>query len=230
MTRFNHFYTFTAMILMAVLFGGGSILAQDADPIATVEGNPFAIVTEEAAPAVTCQEGATCIVNEAPDESEGNETPANSIPTPVVIGMAIFGGFLFVVVLYNQQLVIKIVAKAIPMEDVPALFDALLPKVTDLVMNTVAKVIPGEIDDVMFIQAGKARGLTIVKDDITGDYHTTRAPLPSATPRPSAPYPPASGTPLGTDLTTPKTDTLPNRPASDGGASGGGTGFPPVRG
>lgn len=44
----------------------------------------------------------------------------------------------------------------------------------------------------------------------------------------STPYPPASGHDLGLDLTTgPKPE--PTRPASDGGAPTGNTGFPPVR-
>lgn len=227
-TSRSFIFALTAMLIMAVLFGGASSLAQDAaDPITTVEGAPFAIVTEEAAAPVTCQEGATCIVNEAPDEGGGNDTPANSVPTPVVIaGAVILGGF-FLLFLYNQRQVNELLAKAIPAEAVPALIDAALPTITTLIMNTVAKVIPTEIDDKLFIQAASDRGLTVVKDDITGDYQTARKPVTAAI-RPIAPYPPSTGTPLGTELTTSKTDTLPSHP-SDGGASGGGTGFPPVR-
>lgn len=209
--------------LLLVVSPSLSVFAQDA----TVEANPIALVTEEAAaPGIVCEDGAVCTLNEAPDEDEVNDTPSNSVPTPIVVGGSLILGAFFLLFLYNQRQVNELLAKAIPAEAVPALIDAALPTLTTLAMNTIARAIPTEIDDKLFIQAAKDRGLVVVRDDITGDYHTTRQPLAQSM-RSAAPYPPATGTPLSTDYTLPKTDTLPNRP--DGGASGAGAGFPPVR-
>lgn len=209
---------FAAMLIMA-FFLPVSLRAQDADPAATVETMPIAIVTEEAEPpSITCEEGATCVLNTAP--ADETSSPANSVPVPVVIGISVMFGILFIGLLYNMQAVTKIVGQLIPAEAVPQLIDAVLPKVVEGTMNLLTPRIPGTIDDALFIEAARQRGLTAVRDDITGLYHVSHT-TPA---KPSTPYPPSSGTPLGIDL------TIPSSPASDGGAPGSeGTGFPSVR-
>ena len=163
-----------------------------------------------------------------PPETIPAEALANSIPTPVVVGGFILLGSVLLGLIYNLERIVKIVAPLMRPEDAIALINAALPSIVDAVMNNVASRIPTEIDDKMFIEAATQRGLVVAKDSV-GNYHTTRADIPATPAKPSAPYPPATGTDLGADYTLPKTDTLPNRPAPDGGASGGGTGFPPVR-
>jgi hypothetical protein len=151
---------------------------------------PVTIVATEIAPTQSGNGDVTVIVNNPPPAStpedtnnaplDGNDssTPETgaTVPTPVVIaGMALLG-ILFVVLLYNQNQVVKVVSVLIPADMVPGLIDSVLPKLTDLVMNKVAAVIPTEIDDALFIEAARSRGLTVVRDPISNTYHTTRTP------------------------------------------------------
>jgi hypothetical protein len=223
-TRFKSLHILTAMFIMAVLFGSASALAQG-DPIATVEGNPFAIVTEEAASPVTCQDGATCIVN-APDEDKDSTPPADDDTAQDNVASFIIGIGLLAVLLFSG-FALRLVSRLVPPEYAASILQEGIKMGFQMAFDHAATT-KTPMDDETFAGLAKARGLDVVKDDITGRY-TVRGTLASQeTQKPSTPYPPTSGTPLGTDLTKSKTDTLPNRP-SDGGASGGGTGFPPVR-
>ncbi len=155
---------------------------------ATVDTMPVTIVATGIAPTQSSSGDVTIIVNNpapasTPEDTtitplDGNEgSPPESgatVPAPVVIAGMVFLGVLFVVLLYNQNQVVKVVSVLIPAEMVPMLLDSALPKLTDLVMNTVAAGIPTEIDDALFIEAARSRGLTVVRDPISNTYHTSR--------------------------------------------------------
>lgn len=153
--RIFHLITLIVMILLFTI----PTHAQEATQEATVEALPVVIVGGDSVDAI----------------------PSNSVPTPVVIGGAVILGIVILGLMYNQNQVLKIIAPLIPIDSATALITAALPSAMDIVMNNVAKAIPGPIDDALFIEAAKQRGLTVVRDDISGVYHTARTTAPGTT-------------------------------------------------
>lgn len=180
--RYTPLYRKIVMLLTLVLLCVPAF-AQDA----TAEPTNQDIEIVSTSPAVEAETGSgdvNIFTGESPenDNAASEETPpVNSVPLPVVIGMSILFGLLFIGLLYNQQVIVKIVGQLIPAEAVPALIESVMPTITDAVMNNLATAIPGDVDDKLFIEAAKQRGLTIVKDSVTGLYHTTRTPPQSPT-------------------------------------------------
>lgn len=207
-------HIFLAAMLIMAFFLPVSVTAQD--PAATVESAPFAIVTQEAAPPITCQEGATCIVNEATPETSA---PADNSP----LALLLLVGGAFVTVVVSISLGLQVVGNRANAAANNPLEIAVIEKAYESIPPTVLATI---VDPLKAALERSDKALQSVIDLLNkaGD----RVPEASK-PAPSTPYPPATGTPLDRDYTLPKTDTLPNRPA-DGGAPGvAGTGFPPVR-
>lgn len=168
----NHTLSRIAVLCLIILFTVPG-LAQDAPQEATVEALPVVIV------------GGDSVA----------EIPSNSVPTPVVIGGAILFSLVFLGLLYNLEKIAKVIAPLMKPEDAIALVTAALPTIMDVFMNTVATTIPTEIDDRAFIEAARQRGLTVVRDDVSGVYHTARTTAP-ATSIASAP-PTYATTPTG---------------------------------
>lgn len=182
---FNRIILTLTVLLLAVMVLSPA-RAQDAEP--TAEANPAAVVTEEAQGPVSVDMGTGDVTIITGDSTPDTPVePVNSVPVPVVIGGSVLIGIVFIGLLYNFQVVIKLVGGLIPAEAVPELVDAILPKLVEGVMNTLTPRIPGTIDDALFIEAARQRGLTAVRDDITGMYHVAHSAKPA--------YPPAEPLP-----------------------------------
>lgn len=80
MKRFIALLTLIVLLMITLAVSTPSIMAQDA----TLESAPVSVVTQEAAPpAVVCEDGAICNVNEAP------ETPAEPVDNSPLAWIAI---------------------------------------------------------------------------------------------------------------------------------------------
>jgi hypothetical protein len=194
--------------LLLVVSPSLSVFAQDA----TVEANPIALVTEEAAaPVIVCEDGATCNVN------EGDGTPAPVDNSPLGLLLVVGGGFVSVVAAISLGLQAlgnrAQTAANNPLEI--AVIEKAYESISPAILTTIIEPLKAALE-----RSDKALQSVLDLLNKAGDK------VPEAS-KPTTPYPPATGTPLSTDYTLPKTDTLPNRP--DGGASGAGAGFPPVR-
>jgi hypothetical protein len=243
MTRHrNPFLVFTAMLIMAVLFGGitRTTMAQNVPPSATELITLPIVATDEAG-------GPIYGILITPDQGEPTAVPtalptAASTPLPPAptssldpatnpfVYLAFIGLIVVLVaVLFNIPVILRIVAPLIPADMALKIAKEMTPKVADTVLNEVASKTPTVLDDAFAIAALRQNGYIVTGGP--GTYHTAPAPEAPVPTSPSTPYPPLKGTPLGTDLTTSKTDTLPTRPASDGGALLPGSGpFPPAQG
>lgn len=182
------------LVLLATPVRAQESTAQSTPPAS--EAAPLASKEAVAPVAVDMESGSgdlTINTNAGPATPAISTDPANSVPAPVVIVAAVVVGLVFLGFLYNQHLIIKAVAPLAPPESTQGLIDAVLPALTSLVLNTVGTAIPGDIDDRLFIEAARQRGLIVVRGN-DGLYHTTRAtpvtpegtspvnlPLPGAT-------------------------------------------------
>jgi hypothetical protein len=136
---------------------------------ATLESAPVTILTGDS--------GSVDVNVQAPPPAD----TSNTVPTPVVVVAAALVGIVFLGFFYNQQVIIKVIAPLVPLESAQGLIDALLPALTSAVVNAVTPVIPGDIDDTLFIAAARQRGLTVARGN-DGLYHTTRTPSASTDP------------------------------------------------
>lgn len=215
-------FTVLTLLLFALIL---PTLAQDSTaeptPPATLDTAPVALLTQEAAPvSVEMENGSgNLTINQNTGSDAGSTTApttppdtSGSVPTPVVIVAAVVVGLVFLGLLYNQQVIIKLVAPLVPPESAQGLVDAIMPALTSMVLNTVGAAIPGDIDEKLFIEAARQRGLIVVRGD-DGLYHTTRslagdlanlAKIESAAARTGK----AAGTSPGPDLPMPGATTV----------------------
>src|SRR5687768_3617072 len=101
MKRLIHLITFAMLVILFTI----PAHAQEATQEATVEALPVVIVGEGTSPSMTCQEGATCNINEA---SETPAEPAESTTTKLLnyVPLALVV-IMFVAVLYNQRAIMR---------------------------------------------------------------------------------------------------------------------------
>jgi hypothetical protein len=167
------------LLMLVVLFAALPVLAQDVTLDPTIESPVVQNIIAE--------EGST--VNLIPDDNEDEtkavEVAANSVPTPVVIAFAVVALVFFIVLMYNQHLVVKAISPLMTPEAAQSLVDSVATSVVTSVANLLLPAIPGNIDDQALTTAMRQRGLILAVGE-DGLYHTTRAtPVdPSPTPSP----------------------------------------------
>lgn len=170
-----------ALLSLMILFVFLPTRAQDATAEAALEAQPVSVVGEGTAPSITCQEGATCNLNEAPGET----LPVPTSSTTEILGIA---GVIAIVIVLTIGLVfgpqiIGYLSKLVPPETAASIYESGVRFGYQIALNQAAST-ANKYDDEFVLSQARGRGYTVTSMP-DGSYHleppkfttTSTAPL-----------------------------------------------------